>query len=387
MLVLKAGSLYFALTFAAGWALGPIREFWVIPRLGRTAGFFLEAAPLHPMLSAIAAPGFGGDHQEIMSRFAHASGLIVLVIDGFLPEETGGTVSLRSDADRGFSNMVSSMLVTLPTHLEEPEAVLSHAGLPNKSLQEWGALGARIGRSQTRWAVGGLYQGEGSFQGLDATGAPTGSFSASSMAFGATMAQQIGKRVTLGLGAKGVREKLATVSGSGFTFDAGMMVRAGMFGFGFAAQNLGGQMRYGAASYPFPSNYGVGAAFTHRTSGVRIAVDANFPSAYHADVRTGVEWNHKGTVALRTGYRHELGSAADPLSGATFGLGAGTNGMWIDYGYLLSGDGQGQHRLGLRFNLGRLGLGDDALGQEDKPRDFDRAKDGSLIGPPVPRKR
>ncbi len=61
------------------------------------AGFFLEAAPLHPMLSAIAAPGFGGDHQEIMSRFAHASGLIVLVIDGFLPEETGGTVSLRSD--------------------------------------------------------------------------------------------------------------------------------------------------------------------------------------------------------------------------------------------------------------------------------------------------
>lgn len=43
MPTLRAGALYFALTFAAGWILGPIREFWVIPRLGRTAGFLFEA--------------------------------------------------------------------------------------------------------------------------------------------------------------------------------------------------------------------------------------------------------------------------------------------------------------------------------------------------------
>jgi hypothetical protein len=43
MPILQAGALYFALTFAAGWVLGPIREFWVIPRLGRTVGFVLEA--------------------------------------------------------------------------------------------------------------------------------------------------------------------------------------------------------------------------------------------------------------------------------------------------------------------------------------------------------
>jgi len=43
MRTLKAGALYFTLAFAAGWVLGPIRELWVIPRLGRTIGLLLEA--------------------------------------------------------------------------------------------------------------------------------------------------------------------------------------------------------------------------------------------------------------------------------------------------------------------------------------------------------
>ena len=44
-----------------------------------------------------------------------------------LPEEPlvcGVPVSLRSAEERDFSNKVSFMLVTLPTHLEEPEAVI-----------------------------------------------------------------------------------------------------------------------------------------------------------------------------------------------------------------------------------------------------------------------
>jgi len=46
---------------------------------------------------------------------------------GDLPEEPlacAVPVSLRSEGDREFSNRVSFMLVTLPTHLEEPEAVI-----------------------------------------------------------------------------------------------------------------------------------------------------------------------------------------------------------------------------------------------------------------------
>ncbi|MDH3413200.1 MAG: hypothetical protein OEM98_12000, partial [Gammaproteobacteria bacterium] len=36
--ILKAGTLYFLLVFAAGFLLGPIRELWAVPRFGpRTA--------------------------------------------------------------------------------------------------------------------------------------------------------------------------------------------------------------------------------------------------------------------------------------------------------------------------------------------------------------
>jgi hypothetical protein len=62
MATLRAGALYFALAFAAGWVLGPIREVWVIPRFGRTAGLLLEA-PLIVAVSFVAA-------RWVLQRFA-----------------------------------------------------------------------------------------------------------------------------------------------------------------------------------------------------------------------------------------------------------------------------------------------------------------------------
>lgn len=43
MKVLKAGILYFALVFGAGFVLGPIRVFWVVPRFGERMAELLEA--------------------------------------------------------------------------------------------------------------------------------------------------------------------------------------------------------------------------------------------------------------------------------------------------------------------------------------------------------
>lgn len=232
------------------------------------------------------------------------------------------------------------------------EGVLAHATLPNSSTQEWAAFGGRIGASRSRWTVAGLYQGEGSIEGRDATGASTGSFSPSSMALGATLAQQLGTNLTLGVGAKFVSEKLGTVSGTGFTFDAGLVARSGPFGFGVAAQNVGGHMGYGGTTYPFQSSYGAGVAYTHSRSGLRVAVDANLPTAYHPDLRAGGEWVHRGTMALRLGYRKELARSADPLNGPTFGVGARAGSMWIDYSYLPGANGTDQHRMGLRFQRG-----------------------------------
>ena len=62
------------------------------------AGFFIEAAPVHPMLSAIAAPGFGAGLRGRMSRLPNLCATIALMIDGFDEAEAGGTVTLRKDA-------------------------------------------------------------------------------------------------------------------------------------------------------------------------------------------------------------------------------------------------------------------------------------------------
>ena len=43
MKVLKAGMLYFALVFGAGFVLGPIRVFWVVPRVGVRMAEMIEA--------------------------------------------------------------------------------------------------------------------------------------------------------------------------------------------------------------------------------------------------------------------------------------------------------------------------------------------------------
>ena len=42
MQILKAGALYFALVFGAGFVLGTIRTLWVVPRLGMRVAELME---------------------------------------------------------------------------------------------------------------------------------------------------------------------------------------------------------------------------------------------------------------------------------------------------------------------------------------------------------
>jgi LysM repeat protein len=256
--------------------------------------------------------------------------------------------------------------------MNHTEVVLSHSGLGDGSNQEWAAVGGTFGPA-TRWSLSGLYQGDGTFEGRDASNLPTSSFSVSSFAFGLHVAQRVANTVTIGAGTKLVSEKLGDVSGFGATFDLGASLQTAGFGFGVAAQNLGGQMRYDGASYRFPGNVGAGASYTLPT-GLRFAVDANFPQAYYNDVRFGAEYLWHDMVAIRAGYRHEMSDAGDdPLTGPTFGLGAGRNGFWVDYGYLVSSGREAQHRLGFRFSPGGLAGMVGGFGQSDRPEIAPRA--------------
>jgi hypothetical protein len=62
MQILKAGVLYFALVFGAGFVLGPIRILWLVPRFGTRLAELMEA-PVMLVVIILAA-------RWIMLRFA-----------------------------------------------------------------------------------------------------------------------------------------------------------------------------------------------------------------------------------------------------------------------------------------------------------------------------
>ncbi len=233
---------------------------------------------------------------------------------------------------------------------------LAHASLNASTSQEYLATGGRLGGNAIRWGANLLYQSEGAFDGTDATGASTGSFNVSNMAMGLNVARPFGDAVNVGLGMRYVNEKLGDASGSGLGLDFGVQAHSGQFGFGFAGRNVGGKMKYDSGSYDMPSVIGGGVSWSNPAMGLRVALDANLPKAYYNDVRIGGEYMWQERVALRAGYRMELGAAAgEPLGGPTFGFGAGVAGLWMDYAFLSGqSDAQGQHRLGLTLRPGML---------------------------------
>ncbi len=241
-------------------------------------------------------------------------------------------------------------------YLSETQFAVGHSALAMESAQEWLAAGGRLSHGATRWSVDALYQSEGGFEGRDALNNSTGSFKVSNMALGARLARPFGNAMHAGLGVRWVNENLGDAKGSGLGFDAGLQAHSGPFGFGLAARNVGGKLKYAAGSYDLPGVFGAGISWSHPTAGVRVNLDANFPNAYYNDVRLGAEWRWQDRLALRAGYRKELNAPSDePLSGPSFGLGVGAGGMWLDYGFLVGGsEVQGQHRIGLTFRPGLL---------------------------------
>jgi hypothetical protein len=307
---------------------------------------------------------------------------------GFLCVGTGAGVLGRGGATLGLGgelDMVPWNAAALGW-LDETQIALAHATLVDDTQQEWAAVGGRAGRTGLRWSVEGLYQSEGRFEGRDALDQDTGEFDVASMALGLHVAHPLGPLVTVGVGGKYVGEKLGPVSGAGYTLDAGLQARAGIVGAGVAVTNLGGSMSYSGSSYDLPMNVGVGAAADLPGTGLRLAVDANFPRSYYRDVRVGAEWRFHGILALRAGYRRELEAPRDLAEdGPSFGVGAGLRGLWLDYAYVIPGVGDGQHRIAISLRPGRLThLVPSPLGVKGMPKSFDEV---DAAGNTVPREK
>lgn len=61
---------------------------------GDDVGYFLEAAPLYPLLMATAMPGWGLQHRELMENLPNFAAHLALAIDGHHDGEEGGRVEV-----------------------------------------------------------------------------------------------------------------------------------------------------------------------------------------------------------------------------------------------------------------------------------------------------
>ncbi len=123
-------------------------------------GFFMEVAPIQPVVATLAFSGFGASQREFMKDLPNMGGLLALAIDGIHPDDEGGQVSLRSDGRLRVDYPVQPHLAeafqaahqalaqvglaagasqVLSLHLE-PQSIRSEADLPALASAAYGAF-------------------------------------------------------------------------------------------------------------------------------------------------------------------------------------------------------------------------------------------------------
>lgn len=287
---------------------------------------------------------------------ARASGAAGTAAASFLTVGSGASVLAMGGATlaSGDGLAASSWNPAALAGLRTLELAMSHAPLPGGASQDWFAIGGRMQGAPTRWAVQAVFQREDGIDGRDAANLPTGTISVSDLALTARLAHPLGRHVSVGLGAEWVHEVLAGVTGSGYGFEAGVRARVGAFGAALATRHAGGRMSYDGATWDLPTVIAAGGSWQDDAHGLRVTLDAESPTHYVRNVRAGAEWQWRQMVALRAGYRRQIGeSGLETLTGPSFGLGTTIAGLGFDYAFIPGAtEANGEHRMGLVWRPG-----------------------------------
>lgn len=271
-------------------------------------------------------------------------------VAGFLATGTGPAVVARGGATFALGGDLQSAAIN-PAALAgvgEGRFAFSHATLEGGVAHNWAAYGGRLGAGTLRFGLSGVLRDEGTIDGRGAFNQPLPGADARSWALAFQLARPVGRRLVVGGAARWVGERIGDSGGDGLAFDAGVQAEAGPLRLGLAAQNFGGGMNWGGQRWRMPASLGGGVALEHAASGLRVVLDLAAPADYYRSARAGAEWRWRDRLALRAGYRRELGAPGDDrLNGPAFGIGAGAGSMWFDYGFVVAPNGEASHRVGL----------------------------------------
>jgi hypothetical protein len=288
---------------------------------------------------------------------------------GFLNFEVGARPAGMAGAGIGIGSGVTSQLwnPAFLADLDRPEVGAMHASWLDGLSYEWLGYAKPMGPHLGVGSISIAYFHMPSFTSYNALDEPLGEVRAYDMAVTVGLARPLTSAFSVGANARFIRQSLADVSGMGGAVDLGAKALVAGTTLGASIQNLGPDLSLGGASSPLPRQVRFGVSRPVYEDRVLLAADLNMPSDYYKDLRVGTEIRPHELVALRLGYRHELGSSGDPQNGLSFGVGLRWKALTVDYA--MTPDNAFDNVQRLSFGYSFAGGAEKAPEPEKKPRE------------------
>jgi len=297
---------------------------------------------------------------------------------GFLGFEVGASSAGLAGANTSVASGTTSQFwnPSLLAFMTKPQASMMHATWLENLQYEWIGYARPLGPRKGVASLSVAYFHMPSISGTDEFDNPTGEFRVYDMAVTMGYARPLVKGITLGANGKLIRERLATVTGTGAAVDLGASATVAGATLGATVQNLGPELSLGGGVYPLPQLTRFGLSRPFLSNRLLLAVDYTFPKTYFNDVRFGAEVRPNAFLALRAGYRRVGGTKDDPSTGLSFGLGAHYGPVNLDYAMTPDNGFADVHRLSFGYTFG---------GGEEKPDMKKPEPRNEPVRPPTPK--
>jgi hypothetical protein len=237
------------------------------------------------------------------------------------------------------------------SQLEQQEIVFVHNEWYQDVKYEYFGYSLPV-KSRSTLGFSITYLDLGSFQGYDALDNPTSDFSAYGAVFCAAYAYKISPSISLGIGLKGIQEKLEEEKASSLALDFGFIYRPGRLSLGIAYTNLGSSMKFIQEKEPLPSKLTLGIGYKLFQDRVSLGWDLELPGDDKPVFKQGLEYGYEESLFLRLGYEYK--TSARNLEGTGVSLGGGFKySNWeIDYTYSPNQELGDSHRISLAYRFG-----------------------------------
>jgi len=197
----------------------------------------------------------------------------------------------------------------------------------------------------TAWGGSLVYFDMGSQQGFTTANQPTGAFRPNSYSLSFAYGKKANDTVSWGVGAKYIREKIESETGTAFALDAGLLYKPHNSQWRYAAvlSNFGTKIKIGSSADPLPLTLKTGAAYRMPKMPLTLALDAYFIKNSDPEYHFGAEYMVSDFIGVRAGFN----SDDDLDNGYTFGVGFYQDKFGVDYAFIPMGVFGDSHRFSL----------------------------------------